>query len=269
MGDVILTTGRLSSVPFIAEGSGRKLYSIEEISYYAVNNIYSIDFSFFNEKLLTFLEEELFLKDEAMKLRQLVKERKSLKDLITFLLCISNLYNREEILSVLKLLDDISVMDEDEKKLHLGFQHLREGNYLLSLSLFRTVLKKGRVSGEDYTKVLMAMGVCLIKLSSFQSAAACFKKAYLYGEKETALLYFLLAEELSSKEEVGDENKELRERAHNLLEEAEKELKKGRGYKELLAFKMLNEDKKKEKLGELIEEFKKEYREGMNYGFIQ
>lgn len=276
MGKVIMCTGRLAERPFTIEGSDRKLYSVEELCYYVSTNIYGIDLGFFGEDLLNFIEKELELQTLAKDLRNLLKNGNSLKDLVTALLCSSDLYDKEEIIRILSTLTRISNMEHWEKRAHLGYQHLREGNYLLALSYFRGILKEEKISEKDYGRVLTAMGLCLIHTSNYKAASDCFYKAYMYGRTKENLIYTLLSLKF------GGLEAEFKKKADNLSmddpillevngiwERVNQKIKAGEAYRELCkVIEQAEENKSMEVVDRKLQEFKKEYREGTKHGLI-
>ena len=55
----ILCKGALAKEPYIVPVSEVPVYSLEELCYYMYNNIYSITEEFFDERLVTWLREEV------------------------------------------------------------------------------------------------------------------------------------------------------------------------------------------------------------------
>lgn len=276
MGKVIICKGALSEKPLCIEGSGRKLYSLEELCYYVATNIYGIDLGFFNEALLNFVEKDLLLRSLASELRELLQKGNGLKDLVTVLLCASDLYDRDEILGILHTLNRISDMDHWEKRAHLGYQHLKEGNYLLSLYYLRGILKEERISEKDYGLVLMAMGLCFLHTSSYKSASDCFYKAYMHSRMKESLLYTFLAlklggleEEFQQKAETLAEKDSVILQVNRIWKEANEKVEDGEAYKEvILAIRQAKETENMDKMDRKLQDFKKEYREGTKHGLI-
>lgn len=276
MGKVILCAGRLAEKPFILEGSDRKIYSIEELNYFVVENIYGIDIGFFNEELFDFIENELLLPEAAKRMKDLQRSGGGLKDLVTALLCASDLYDKEEILEVISILEQIFAMAPQEKRAHIGYQYLREGRYLLALSYFRGILKEERISEKDYSLILMAMGVCLIHTSSYKAAADCFYKAYLYGKTKENLIYTLLSLKLGGlseefKKKAGslpDDDPVLME-VEQLWRQATEKVENGETYQGLL--KILQKakmDGNMSSVDKMYQDLKSDYREGLKNGLI-
>lgn len=276
MGKVIICTGTLSEEPFVVTGSERKLYSIEEICYYVANNIYGIEIGFFEEGLLDFIEKKLELPEVSRQLKILLQNGHGLKDLVTTLLCSSDLYDRDEIVEVIDTLTRISKMENWEKRAHIGYKFLKEGNYLMALKYFRGILREEKISEKDYGRVLMAMGICLIYTSSYKAAADCFYKAYMHNRNKKILIFALLSLKLGGlekefKETAGElsEKTPLIKEANEIWNKAYEEVKQGEGVKSIEAlFEISKEEEREIEIDKAFQKMKREYREGSRYGLI-
>lgn len=192
MGKVILCKGKLASKPFTVKATGRELYSIEEICYYVYNNIYSIDLGFFSDDLLAFISEELELPETAAKLKELLDTGHMLRDVVTFLLLSCDLYDRKQTESIVVLMNRLSGMTTWQKRAHIGYKLLAEGQYIKALRHFRGILKSEDLSEGDYGKILFAIGCSLAHTASYKEAADCFYKSYLHSRNKKSLVYTLL-----------------------------------------------------------------------------
>lgn len=276
MGKVIMCTGVLSEEPFVVTGSERKLYSIEEICYYVANNIYGIELGFFDEILLEFIEKKLELPEVSSRLKTLLEKGHGLKDLVTTLLCSCDLYDRDEIVEVIDTLTRISKMENWEKRAHIGYKFLKEGNYLMALKYFRGILREEKISEKDYGRVLMAMGICMIYTSSYKEAADCFYKAYRHNRNRKILIFALLSLKLGGlekefKETAGEisETEPLLKEADEIWNKAYEEAKKGEAVKVLDSlFKISDEKEREAQVEKVFQKMKREYREGSRYGLI-
>lgn len=279
MGKVIMCCGKLAGKPYLLSGSETKIFSIEELCHYISTNIYSINLSFFSPELLEFIEVELELKEAAEKLKGLIMENHSLNDVITALFCSCDLYDKDEILEIINLVNSLEEMPEWEKKAYIGYKKLEEKKYLVALKYFRGTLKEESLTEKDYGLVLKSMGICLIHVSSFKEAAECFFKAYKYTNSNNALILALLSLKLGSRDkDFGERIKELTEdeaiisKVEQIWKEAEREALNGNGigcidnvFNKLKTYKVAEGYKEIELK---LEEFKNEYREGALNGLI-
>lgn len=62
--------GKEAKLPFEVEELDLRLYTIEELCYYIYNNLALIGEDFIDEHLLSFLRDELDLKEEAEKIER-------------------------------------------------------------------------------------------------------------------------------------------------------------------------------------------------------
>ena len=67
MGKLILCRGKRTERPYVLQGTGYRIYSIEELCHYIYNNIYSIDETLFTDSLIDWIGTELCLPERAEK----------------------------------------------------------------------------------------------------------------------------------------------------------------------------------------------------------
>lgn len=278
MGKVIMCTGRLAETPYTVPNTEIKLYSIEEICYYVGLNIYNIEPSFFTDELIKFIKTELALPSLSDKIRSLVVSKYGIKDLVTALLCSSDIYNKEEILAYIDILNSLSKMKSWEKKAYIGYKLLEEGRYVLALKNFRGSLREEKLSEKDYGRILKAVGICLVHTSDFKEAADCFYKSYLHCREREHLILTLLAlrlgnlgREFEKKLNLPKEDMVVME-AEEIWKKATKKALESERVKRIdniftkLRTDRFNEGNKEIELS--LEEFKKEYREETWNGLI-
>ena len=279
MGKVIVCSGSLATTPFVVKDTGKKLYSIEEICHYVKINAYSIDLDFFSSELINFIREELELPEAANKLKNLVIGHYLLTDIITALFCSCDLYSKDEILKIIKLIKTLEEMPAWEKKAYVGYKKFAEGHFLLALKYCRDTLKEENLAEQDYGIVLRAMGICLIKVSSFKEAVGCFYKSYKYTRSKETLILALISIKLgSSDKEFLEKAKELTKdetiisEAERVWKEAERNALNGQNVGNINnMFEKLKTDKVTEGYKEIevkLDEFKAEYREGAWNGLV-
>ena len=82
MSGYILCQVKKAEKPFFIENISTNIYSIEELCYYLYNNLYLIDSSLINQKLCTWIEEELELPKLAAKLRPYIGRDAGLEEIL-------------------------------------------------------------------------------------------------------------------------------------------------------------------------------------------
>ena len=273
MGKVILCEGRLAKKPYVVPETGRRLYSIEEVCHYATANIYSMDMGFFTDEFINFVRNELELADRADLLAKLLADGHGFKDVLTALLCSSNLYDKDEVLRTVALSDRLATLANWQRRAHLGYTLLAEGKYLQALRHFRGILKEERLSEQDYGEVLRAMGLANMRISAFSDAADLFYRSYLHGRNIDSLVRAILALELGEVEGelpkkilAEKESTEATRLAKELWKKTLAECEKEEPYLE--AEKVVSEfgrgfAEAEKKTAELVAGFKAEYRKGL------
>lgn len=278
MGKVIMCTGKLASEPYVIPFTGEKLYSIEEICQYVDVNIYGIEPEFFNSDLTEYIRKNLGLEGLADKLKTLTEGNYGLKDLVTVLFCSCDLYDMEEILKVIDLIDSIEKMPAWERQAYVGYKFLKEGKYQASFKVLRCTLKEESLSESGYAEILETMGICLLHISSYKDAANYFYKSYRHSKNMKTLFKTLFTLKLGN---LGKEFDEIAKSlpGNNLINEVnfiwERAEKKALNSDEVKEIEEIFDKIKSERVAEgymeienKLEEFKTEYREGASNGLI-
>ena len=97
MGELLLCNGPIAAMPFYLEGVSINIYSIEELDYYIINNVYLLDKSFMNQELCAWIENQANLKKLAEHLKMIpmaVCQHLSLKYLNIQAIAVPRRYHR-------------------------------------------------------------------------------------------------------------------------------------------------------------------------------
>lgn len=78
MSKIWICQSKTADIPFVLEEQNIKLYSFEELCCYLYQSTENIEESFFDERLLTWLEKELYMTRLCTQLRQGLEEGKIL-----------------------------------------------------------------------------------------------------------------------------------------------------------------------------------------------
>lgn len=107
MGKLILCTSALAKNPYVFTLTKTKVYSIEEISYYLYNNIYSVYEDILDDTLINWVKDELRMEELSKKLGELKKNRNNMRDIVVTILCSNDYYSEKEITAIIAIIDDI------------------------------------------------------------------------------------------------------------------------------------------------------------------
>ena len=97
MGELLLCNEAIAAMPYYIEGVSINVYSIEELNYYIINNIYLLDDDFMSLELCTWIENHAHLPKLAMHLRTIISTNGRLSAFVTELLEYSGYCTKEEL----------------------------------------------------------------------------------------------------------------------------------------------------------------------------
>lgn len=180
---------RISTHPFL-------FYTIEEICYYFLTNIYLLDPSFQEEIFFRWLDEELRLKKLAAELRE---TKRSPEECAECILKYMDYCSQEEWIKVKNSLEELKGLTEEEHRCKRADTLLKNRQYHAAILEYKRILRQKDERKNE--KVWNNIGVAYSKLFLFQEAANYFKQAYEFHQKDEILknylfsCYFLYTEE--------------------------------------------------------------------------
>ncbi|MGN1205689.1 MAG: hypothetical protein ACI4SQ_01735 [Eubacterium sp.] len=183
----ILCQGDLAKEPYIIPISEVPVYSLEELCYYMYHNIYTVTEEFFDENLVQWLRAQVHLRTLAMKMEKLIRKHHNIKDLVVTLLCACDYYKKEEIFSLVEVMEKISNLPPAKKAWMKADNCLKAGKYGRSLREYKQLLHgplAKEISTEEYGDVLHDQAIALFHVSSFRQAADGFKEAYARNHRK-------------------------------------------------------------------------------------
>lgn len=204
MSKLILCSGKRSKVPYHFPLTETNIYSIEELCVYIYTNVYMMNEELFTQTLANYMEHELELKDRADKLRELLRTRASLKDLIVCVLCSCDYYTEHEIKVIIKIVDEICDLSQLKRNILLADQYLKYNNFAKAKAMYQTILEdeQAQTLGEkELGNLLHNMGMIQLHLTGFLDAAHLFLMAYEHNHNMESLHQYLLALKVSVNEE--------------------------------------------------------------------
>ena len=183
MGTVKLCTHEMARTPYVMEGTGIAVYSIEELAYYLYENIYLMDDRILGEKLYGWLEHEIELETLAEKLRSSQGTGNHVYNQVMTILKASRYYSEEELSRLSEKIKTISGLQTQERMKFRGDEYLQNENYWAAITEYERILsirQSSRLNVEFYAKVWNNMGGCYARLFLFDKAASCYEHAYQF-----------------------------------------------------------------------------------------
>ncbi|MDO4522014.1 MAG: hypothetical protein Q4B57_02565 [Eubacteriales bacterium] len=181
MSGYYLCTVRHAAHPFYIETIDLHLYTIEELCYYLQQNVYLIDETIVNEKLCSWLGEELGLKRLQLRLTRVLEHE---QDELAFVLPIFEEsgylsqqeleYFRDQMLEVLQ--EPVQIRQKMK-----GDYLVMYGKYTSAIAEYREILRKqsfARMGVQFYAVVLENMAAAYAKMFRFEEAAECLWESY-------------------------------------------------------------------------------------------
>lgn len=179
MGELILCNQMLAALPYYIDNASLGVYSMEELSYYIVHNVYLLEADFMNEELCTWIERELRLKDVAAQLRDILRKGGTLSEFVTCILRQSGYCDREEIRQIAGPLAEMENKSEYECGKIRADRYASNGRYTSAINEYRRLLARKDEKNEILVgNVWHNMGKAYAGLFLFHEAANCFKHAY-------------------------------------------------------------------------------------------
>jgi tetratricopeptide (TPR) repeat protein len=194
MGKLILCRGKRTERPYVLQGTGYRIYSIEELCHYIYNNIYSIDETLFTDSLIDWIGTELCLPERAEKLEISLRQDADYKTLLAVVLCSSDYYSEQEIKKLLSVVDEIRVMPAVRRWFIKANSYLKNKHYAEAAAQYDRLLVSDEavdLSPKDYGDVLHNLAIATLHIYGPERALELFLNAYERNHREESLLQYL------------------------------------------------------------------------------
>ena len=196
MSGYILCQVRKAEKPFFIENISTNIYSIEELCYYFYNNLYLIDNSLINQKLCTWIEEELELPKLAAKLRPYIGRDAGLEEVLYPVFKEINYLAYEELRSLNARIETRNAEAEEIREKRKGDALMENRMYVNAIRVYQKLIEKedaAAISDEMRERILHNQGCAYSYLFQMDKALDCFWMAWQVKKSEEALKTYLLA----------------------------------------------------------------------------
>ncbi len=183
MGSVKLCVHKIAKTPYLVEATGIYLFSIEELAYYLYENIYLVDDCFVEEKLYSWIENELEMPNLAEKLRMGRNTGNHVYNQVMTILQVADYHSKEELFKVSEKIASISGLQTQERMKYKADDLMQNENYWAAITEYERVLsirQNSRLSVGFYAKVWNNLGGCYARLFLFEKSAECYDNAYQF-----------------------------------------------------------------------------------------
>ena len=194
MGQVILCHPYKAKTPYVIGYTGTRVYSYEELCFFVCENLDLIDSGIMDTRLVSWLKEQLEMKELADTLSAGMKNNVGYIGFISLLMRDGGYLNDGEMKDIVAQLSQIGSMSVDQKVKHQADKYLHNRKYAMALMLYEKLEsrlnKANGVSENDsvlYGNILHNIGVVYSNMFLFELASDYFKKAYEYNHNEHSL----------------------------------------------------------------------------------
>lgn len=196
MSGYILCQVKKAKKPFFIENISTNIYSIEELCYYLYNNLYLIDSTLINQKLCTWIEEELELPKLAAKLRPYIGKEAGLEEVLYPVFKEINYLAYEELRSLNGRIETLNGEAEEVRQKRKGDALMENRMYVNAIRVYQKLIDRNEaaeISAEMRERIFHNQGCAYSYLFQMDKALDCFWKAWQERRSDEALKIYLLA----------------------------------------------------------------------------
>lgn len=211
MAGLILCRSRYAKRPYYISNMGINIYSLEELCYYIYNNIYLIGTDLFDDRLVSFINNELEENELASQIEFLLRENAGLSELVVTILQYVDYYSDSEILALRNIMDELDSQNALERLKARADNFLTNKRYGSAIKNYDSIVcsKKDRnLTEEFYGSVWHNMGVAYSGMYDFYQAKRCFDRAYVLNRNENSKKAALYADCLDDSRKYNDSEDE-------------------------------------------------------------
>lgn len=199
MSTVILCNGNYAETPYFIAQEELRLYSVEELCYYLYKNAFLLQDDFFDDSLITWMEEELGLAEWAGTLKEYRQGEDALLRSIEFLFLSTGYFTQNDCEKIRKILQDGSRLSVEERRKLRADAYCKRRRYVMAIEEYEELLKNCKEDQEKFkAKLYHNMGVCLAGMFVYDQAAKAFEKAFRAYPNTESYVQMLTAYKLGS-----------------------------------------------------------------------
>ncbi len=204
--ELYMCLGTLSTTPYFLSGLGVNIYSMDELCYYLCANAYILDNDLIDVRLCDFLRDNLEMPELSNKLRRMIKENKTLGEMVTTILIDTHYCNEEEIARIKQILVDNASLSFAAKRKVRGDNLLCANKYPRAIEEYQYVLSMldKEEEPELYSAILHNVGCAYSMMFLLDKAGEYFKRAYDIDKTRESLVMYLICLRFTAKKEDYD-----------------------------------------------------------------
>ena len=193
MGTLLLCKDTIAPSPYYIEEVSLNVYTLEELSYFIVNNEYLLSASFMSIDMCNWIMRELGLKELATELLDLIKNAAPLHIFVGKLLEYSGYLTVKEQKAVIDLISSFENKSEEECQKLRADKLMEKEKYVDAIYEYETIVANNNkvTSNQLIGDVYHNLGCAYSRLFFFEKAINCFDEAYKRNHKRASLICLL------------------------------------------------------------------------------
>lgn len=203
MGQLILCNRNLAKNAYRLENADLNLYSLEELSYYLLQNTYQLEPDFMNGDFCRWVQEELKEEELATELQRDIKENRGIGVFVQRILMHTGYADRDEIQRVLEVIQELEHKSEAEKGKLRADRLMKKQRYTAAITEYKKILEREDLSSNPVLEgnILHNIGTAYVGLFLFDQAAEYYGAAYGKNNNQESLKDELYCLKLSGQDE--------------------------------------------------------------------
>ncbi len=196
MSTLIYCENSIAATPYYIEETSLNVYSLEELSYYMLNNVYLLSTKLMNPDLCNWIGRELKKPKLANELLTMVQNNSPLHIFVGHILSANGYASNKEIKDVLSIISTFENKSEAERKKIRADRLMAGGKLVDAIYEYETLLSDEiaktmprTVEGDVYHN----LGCAFAKLFFFEEACQCFDEGYKRNQKKQTLYCLIYA----------------------------------------------------------------------------
>lgn len=190
MGTLILCKQPIAATPYYLEEASLNVYSLEELSYYMLNNVYLLNSQFMSVELCNWIGRDLKLNKLSVELLDLIQNSAPLHVFVGHILAACGYASNKEIKDLLSIISTFENKSEAERKKMRADRLMDRQRFVNAIYEYEALLKSN--ISKTMTKPMVGdvhhnLGCAYAKLFFFDEAIYHFEEAYKHNMKKSSL----------------------------------------------------------------------------------
>lgn len=195
MGELLFCKEPIAAMPFYIDGISINIYSLEELCYYFLNNIYLIERDFMSEELCTWIEKEAGRIKLSDRLRDIMRTNGKLSDFVKEIIIETGYCTKEEAEHILSVIAEMEEKSDFECSKIRADRLMERQKYLASIYEYKRLLDSEDAKEENPVtigNIWHNLGCAYAKLFLFDEAMHCFEMAHEKNQNAESLKELLM-----------------------------------------------------------------------------